>query len=61
VWLTRPFASRLDVVLVSFPVRLKIVYLLTCPVLSLAVLVLRGDRTKDTELLVLRQENDLQG
>ena len=36
---------------------LKIVYLLTCRVLSLAVLVLRGDRAKDAELLVLRHEN----
>jgi hypothetical protein len=36
---------------------LKIVYLLTCRVLSLAVLVFRGDRAKDAELLVLRHEN----
>ena len=36
---------------------LKIVYLLTCRVLGLAVLVLRGDRAKDAELLVLRHEN----
>ena len=36
---------------------LKIVYLLTCRVLSLVVLVLRGDRAKDAELLVLRHEN----
>ena len=36
---------------------LKIVYLLTCRVLSLAVLVFRGDRAKDSELLVLRHEN----
>src|SRR6266566_3090960 len=36
---------------------LKIVYLLTCPVLGLAVLVFRGDRAKDAELLVLRHEN----
>src|ERR1022692_3551624 len=35
----------------------KIVYLLTCRVLGLAVLVFRGDRTKDAELLVLRHEN----
>ena len=36
---------------------LKIVYLLTCRVLGLAVLVFRGDRAKDAELLVLRHEN----
>ena len=36
---------------------LKIVYLLTCRVLSLAVLVFRGDPAKDAELLVLRHEN----
>jgi putative transposase len=35
----------------------KIVYLLTCRVLGLAVLAFRGDRTKDAELLVLRHEN----
>jgi hypothetical protein len=38
-------------------VLLKIVYLLTCRVLSLVVLVFRGDRAKDAELLVLRHEN----
>ncbi len=38
---------------------LKIVYLLTCRVLGLAVLVFRGDRAKDAELLVLRHENAL--
>ncbi len=36
---------------------LKIVYLLTCRVLGLAVLVFRGDRAKDAELLALRHEN----
>ena len=36
---------------------LKIVYLLTCRVLSLAVLAFRGNLTKDAELLVLRHEN----
>ncbi len=36
---------------------LKIVYLLTCRVLGLAVLLCRGDRAKDAELLVLRHEN----
>ncbi len=36
---------------------LKIVYLLTCRVLRLAVLVFRGDLAKDAELLVLRHEN----
>ena len=36
---------------------LKIVYLLTCRVLGVAVLVFRGDRAKDAELLVLRHEN----
>jgi len=37
-------------------VLLKIVYLLTCRVLGLAVLVFRGDLAKDAELLVLRHE-----
>ena len=36
---------------------LKIVYLLTCRMLGLAVLVFRGDLAKDAELLVLRHEN----
>ena len=35
----------------------RLVYLLTCRVLGLAVLVFRGDRAKDAELLVLRHEN----
>jgi putative transposase len=38
-------------------VLLKIVYLLTCRVLGLAVLVFRRDLAKDAELLVLRHEN----
>jgi putative transposase len=38
-------------------VLLKIVYLLMCRVLGLAVLVFRGDLAKDAELLVLRHEN----
>jgi putative transposase len=38
-------------------VLLKIVYVLTCRVLSLAVLLFRGDLAKDAELLVLRHEN----
>ena len=36
---------------------LKIVYLLTCRVLGLAVLVFRSDLAKDAELLVFRHEN----
>ena|SRR5271157_5802134 len=36
---------------------LKIVYMLTCRVLGLAVLLCRGDRAKDAELLVFRHEN----
>src|ERR1017187_6058669 len=36
---------------------LKIVYLLTCRLLGLAVVAFRGDRAKDAELLVLRPEN----
>jgi len=36
---------------------LKIVYLLVRRILGLAVLVFRGDRAKDAELLVLRHEN----
>jgi transposase len=38
-------------------VLLKIVYLLTCRVLGVAVLVFRGDRAKDAERLVLRHQN----
>jgi putative transposase len=38
-------------------VLLKVVYLLTGRVLSLAVLAFRGDLAKDAELLVLRHEN----
>jgi putative transposase len=38
-------------------VLLKIVYLLTCRVLGLAVVVFGGDLAKDAELLVLRHEN----
>jgi putative transposase len=38
-------------------VLLQIVYVLTCRVLSLAVLAFRGDLAKDAELLVLRHEN----
>ena len=38
---------------------LKIVYLLTCRVLSLAVLAFRGDLANDAELLVLWHENAL--
>jgi putative transposase len=38
-------------------VLLKIVYLLVRQLLSLAVLVFRGDRAKDAELLVVRHEN----
>jgi putative transposase len=44
-------------VVLACRVLLKIVYLLTCRVLGLAVLVFRGDRAKDAELLVLRHEN----
>src|SRR6266851_124134 len=36
---------------------LKIVYLLTCRVLGVAVLVFRGDRANAAEMLVLRHEN----
>ena len=36
---------------------IKIVYLLTCRVLGVAVLVFRGDRAQAAELLVLRHEN----
>jgi putative transposase len=38
-------------------VQLKIVYVLVRRLLSLVVLVFRGDRAKDAELLVLRHEN----
>jgi hypothetical protein len=37
-------------------VLLKIVYLLTCRVLGVAVLVFRGGGAKDAELLVVRHE-----
>jgi len=37
-------------------VLLKVMYLLTCRVLGLAVLVFRGDLAKDAELLVVRHE-----
>jgi putative transposase len=38
-------------------VLVKVVYVLMCRVLSLVVLVFRGDLAKDAELLVLRHEN----
>jgi putative transposase len=38
-------------------VLLKIIYVLTCRMLGLAVLVFRGDLARDAELLVLRHEN----
>ena len=38
-------------------VLLKILYLLTCRVLSVAVMVFRGDRVQAAELLFLRHEN----
>lgn len=38
-------------------VLLKIMYLLTCRVFGLTVLVCRGDLAKDAELLALRHEN----
>ena len=41
-------------------VLLKIVYLLTCRVLGVAVLVFRSDRAKAAELLVLRHEQAAQ-
>jgi hypothetical protein len=37
-------------------VLVKIVYLLTCRMLSLAILVFRSDLAKDAELLVVRHE-----
>ena len=40
----------------AWRVLLKMVYVLTCRVLSLAVLVFRGDLAKDAELLVVRHE-----
>jgi hypothetical protein len=38
-------------------VLIKIVYLLTCRILSVAILTIRGDRANAAELLVLRHEN----
>ena len=43
--------------MVGWPGALKIVYLLMRWLLGLVVLVSRGDRAKDAELLVLRHEN----
>jgi hypothetical protein len=54
--LTWVIASRLDAVMVAGRVLLKIVYLLTCRVLGVAVLVFRGGGAKDAELLVVRHE-----
>ena len=45
-WLTCAFASRPDVVMVGLAVLLEIVYLLTCRVLGLAVLVRREDQNQ---------------
>src|ERR1019366_3604196 len=56
-WVTCTVAGMMDAVTVGLRVLLKIVYLLTCRVLGLVVLVFRGDRAKDAELLVLRHEN----
>jgi putative transposase len=50
-------AGTVGAVVVACWMLLKIVYLLTCRVLSLVVLVFRCDRAKDAELLVLRHEN----
>jgi hypothetical protein len=47
------------VVLLACRVLLKIVYLLTCRVLGLAVLVFRSDLAKDAELLVVRHEDSI--
>ena len=38
-------------------VLLKIVYVLTCPILGLVVVLFRGDRAKVAEVLVLRHQN----
>jgi putative transposase len=43
--------------MVGWPGLLTIVYLMVRRVLGLAVLVFRGDRAKDAELLALRHEN----
>ena len=51
-WLTCAVTNRWTRGWLAGRVLLKIVYLLTCRVLDLAVLVFRGDRTK-SELLVL--------
>ena len=56
-WLTCTVAGMMNAVVVACQMLLKIVYLLTCRAFSLAVLVFRGDRAKDDELLVLRHEN----
>ena len=39
------------------PVLLEIVYMLTCRILGLAVLMFRSDQAKNAELLVVRHEN----
>jgi hypothetical protein len=51
------FAGMMTAEWLACRVLFKIVYLLTCRVLSLAVPVFRSDRAKDAELLVLRHEN----
>ena len=56
-WLTCAIASRLDVVMVGLRGAAKDRLSADVPVLGLAVLVFRGDRAKDAELLVLRHEN----
>jgi putative transposase len=55
--LTCAVADRLDAVVLVGRVSLKIVYVLTCRILGLVVLLFRGDQAKDAELPVLRHED----
>jgi hypothetical protein len=56
-WLIWAIASILDAMMVGCRVLLKIVYLLVRRILSLAVLVFRGDRATDAELFALRHQD----
>jgi hypothetical protein len=50
------FRRLLDMVMVG-PVLLRVVYILTCRILGLIVVLSRGDQAAATEVLVLRHEN----
>ena len=56
-WVTCTVANMMNALMVGLPGAAQDRLPLTCRVLGLAVLVFRGDRAKDAELLVLRHEN----